>query len=1172
MPTVIDFEPDQTTIDFTPDIDFEPDPPTVTATTPPGPSIDELRSGGVLEQLPASPPPEPRAINQIPLRDTIGVEPQPALTYQTNPEQRREEFTRAATAPIVPIPKFTVNPDDSVPTAVGKSIVNFATGILEFAESPAGILTAPVAGIAPKTVASLFTLDMAKSLGDQATASGLDWENLTDAQKAAAVTDMSATGLMATALGAGVGVKLAREVKMGYETAQKFADTKSPINPDFDVNAFNELNRLAPQTAKAVAETPSVNASREPLAAEASTPLVGDRTPSPPSVEVVATKPSEFSPEQATRQAEAIKLQSKTSETPPPPPTAIATPGAPLEAKAKSESQSELQKQLQDELYGTSEWASATESIKLLTPESGPVGKAPEFSKIEPQELGAGVSLPQFKVRKMTPLDVATAQHSAKMQRSESNARRAVKDIRKLAKNEDRQSAIAIWVEAAGDVPTLQGWATAARGEKFRKAATAAQNLTPEEISLGRKVISAFQSLYTKGVANDVVTSFRDNYITHIWETPKKTLGLGGSGTLEQNFKFNKARTFATFFEGDQAGFIPKTLALDRIVPAYIKEMDSVIAARQFVKAMAGQLASDGRPLVIPRGTAKTVTGASGDATLIFPESLKNVKDATGEKVDQRDYRTMENQPALQKWSWVAEDQAGNPVMLQADLSLHPEAIKRINSMLGTSAIKAWYSEPSSGTAQIPRAIVKGLDAAQSEMKRSMFGLLAPFHQVQEGTHAIGHTVNPFFGIPKVDLKNPAQLDAAAHGLMMLPDKASSASYLEGSGSQSSLIVKGIKKVPGLRAIGEASDLYQDYLFHQYIPGLKFKTYEHILERNTKRFAPEMASGEVTLKDVKLLSAEQSNAAYGHLNYALLDRNPTIQHFLRLAALAPDFLEARSRFAGQAVKGLSSKVGHEQLRAIAFLAAVQAGTALVASQLLGVPYDPHHPFELVYEGRRYAMRSVPEDIFALVKDTRSFAYSRINPLITKGGIQYLTGQNYRGEKVTAGETTAELLAGYIPITARSIPGLRDLTFTSRNQPVSPIEQLSGSIGLRISRYSPISETYKLAREWEEKNDLPVDRGSYPVSKYQQLRYSLEDNDTDGAVTAYQELLKTMPAAKISLGFRESISHPFTGSAANDKKFSESLTGYDLELYNLAVRRRKDILNRFRLMPKNLPVK
>jgi hypothetical protein len=444
-----------------------------------------------------------------------------------------------------------------------------------------------------------------------------------------------------------------------------------------------------------------------------------------------------------------------------------------------------------------------------------------------------------------------------------------------------------------------------------------------------------------------------------------------------------------------------------------------------------------------------------------------------------------------------------------------------------------------------------------------MFGLLAPFHQVQEGTHAIGHLVNPFFGIPKIDLRDARQFDAANHGLMLLPDRASAQSYLEGVGTKSSFTSRGIRKLgkPG-EAMADVIDGYQDYLFHQYIPGLKLKTYEAMLERNTKLYAAELKSGEMTPADVKITSAEQANAAYGHLNYALLDRNPTIQHFVQLAALAPDFLEARLRFAGQGVKGISSKVGHEQMKAIAILAAAQAGTAVVLSSLLGVPYDPEHPFEVIYKGRRYAMRSVPEDAFALMKDTRRFIYSRVNPLIVKGGVQLATGLNYRGEQTTSLETVAELLAGYIPITARSLPGVRSLTQTSRNNSVTPLQELAGSLGLRISRYSPISETYKLAGEWMEEQKMPPDRGSYPVSKYQQLRYALEDGDLERARGEYDELLKIMRADKIESGFKSSILHPFTGTQDSDLKFRNSLKPSDRAKYDLALRTRANILQSF----------
>ena len=808
-----------------------------------------------------------------------------------------------------------------------------------------------------------------------------------------------------------------------------------------------------------------------------------------------------------------------------------------------------------------SEWTSATDD----TPPAKPAEEPPPTASLVnpptgPTELQSGISIPKFANRKMSPLDRVTASHSGKLQKSFDEARRAQREIKAEVPSERRQNAISIWREAKGDVGTLKGWAAAAKGKLFKQAAIDAQTLTPKEISVATKAGAAFDALHARGTKFDVLRSHRDAYVPHVWDVGKPGTGFG-TGMLKQRFRFSKARTFDTFFDGDQAGFKPKTLAIGKLLPAYIHEMNTVIADRQAVRDIVAGTNKDGSPMAVPRGNAKVVEGDEGKAVLVQPRAMKG-------ELDTSDYKMMSDQPALSNWTWASKDTAGRPVFIKSDLALHPDAYRRINAMIGQSALRQWYHDPVTGTAQIPRAILRGLDTAQGAMKREMFGLLAPFHQVQEGTHGVGHMVNPFSHIPKVDLRDPAQLDAANHGLMLLPDRASARVYLEGVGAKSSLLSQGIRKLgrPG-EAISDVIDGYQDYLFHQYIPGLKFKTYQAILGRNMKRYAGELKSGEMTPADVKITSAEQSNAAYGHLNYALLDTNPTMQHLKQMALLAPDFLEARARFAGQAVKGLSSPVGAEQLKAIAILAAAQAGSAYILSNVTGGQYDPHHPFEVVHNGRRYAMRSVPEDIFSFLKDRRQFIYGRVNPLLVKGGVQLGTGLNYRGEKVSPLDTFTELLAGYIPITARQLPGLRSLTETSRQNPVSPLQQLAGSLGLRISRYSPVSETYKLAGKWMDSQKLDRSKGSYPISKYQQLRYALEDGDLDRAKLQYDALAKTTIPGKLRRGFRESIEHPFTGKKATDAAFAKTLSGYNLELYHQALRTRVNMLRAFDALPK-----
>ena len=540
---------------------------------------------------------------------------------------------------------------------------------------------------------------------------------------------------------------------------------------------------------------------------------------------------------------------------------------------------------------------------------------------------------------------------------------------------------------------------------------------------------------------------------------------------------------------------MPKTKDISKLLPVYTHEMNSVIAARELVQQMSKGKASDGRPLVAPRGPAVPAQG--GGATLVLPKKIKG---------DTADYKVIANQPALNGWRWASKDSAGDPIFLKGDLALHPEAANRLKNVLGRSAIREWYTTPTTRTAAIPKAIVRGIDYADSATKRTMLGLLAPFHQVQTGTHAVGHRVDPFGNIPKIDLVNDVGQMVRSHGLMLLPDRASESQFMEGF-KTSGLV----SKIPG---IGPLSDVYSSYLFKDYIPGLKMKTYDAILARNNKVYANDLSSGKMKPEDVKVLSAEQANAAYGHINYADLARNPTIQHIAQIGLLAPDFLEARGRFAGQAIKGATgAKVGREQIIALATLAVSQAAAAYISAKLSGGEWDKKHPFEFHIGSRKYTIRSVPEDISGLLSNTRSFVHSRLSPLVGKGALQYLSGTDYAGRKVTAGQTTKELLTQPIPMTLRSLPGVRSLSGQDRPGAIKPWEQLAGAVGLKISRYNPQTKLNELHADWMKNNPDPKVKADYeqmqtatfPVSKYKALDSALADRDQDRAIKAIGEL-------------------------------------------------------------------
>lgn len=769
-----------------------------------------------------------------------------------------------------------------------------------------------------------------------------------------------------------------------------------------------------------------------------------------------------------------------------------------------------------------------------------------------------------YSITKTTDYRRSIFNWSAKLQKSFSEAAQAQDDIRRDVPNPVRREGITNWIQAGGDTAVLAqrraataAWRDPATGrphpqqKQLLAGYDAALNLTPEEISVANDAKVAYDALANRGMFYDVLKSFKDNYVTQIWNLGRSpATGFSGSRMLKDKFKFSKASTFPTFFDGEQAGYVPKTKDISSLLPVYLHEMNSVIAARQLVEQMSKGVASDGRPLLAPRGVGVAVDGPKGKATLVLPDVPKDIK-VGGKKMDTSDYVFLENQPALHEWVYATKDSAGNPVFNRADLLVHPEVAARFKNTLGRSAIKEWYSSKTSAGAAIPKALARGIDFAQSETKRTMLGLLTPFHQVQEGTHAIGHKVNPFFNNPTIDLVHDAgQMDAARHGLMLLPDKSSAEMFMEGF-RQSGLVTK----IPGL---GPLAAHYQNYLFHEYIPGIKYKTYQAILERNSKRYAPEMATGKVTLEDVKILSAEQANAAYGHLNYADLGRNPTIQHLMRLGLLAPDFLEARARFAGQAIKGLTGgKIGREQLIALATLAVAQATLSWTAAKLTGGTWDEKDPFTFHVGNRKFTMRSVPEDLYRSVKDHRAFWYARLNPLIGKGGVQYLSGTDWRGQKVSAGKTTKELLTQPVPLALRPLVGIG-------NTPLSGWEEIAGAAGLKISRYSVSGEMRTKAHEWMAASRDPkiqaaearYQQTTFPDSDYKPLREALIKNDVRGARQTYDALLRTRTPEQISRAF--STERPFTGSNAAERQFYNSLSAEDKELYQQAKKEHRDL--------------
>lgn len=756
-------------------------------------------------------------------------------------------------------------------------------------------------------------------------------------------------------------------------------------------------------------------------------------------------------------------------------------------------------------------------------------------------------------------------QWSARSQASSNEVERVQHTIETTIKDKAKRDGITNWIEAGGDRSLLLQRAEASKDPKVKAGYEAAANFTPDEIKVAQKVRDTFNILEARAKKWGIDMGHRENYVPHVYEQEPQPPSGSSSKRLSEFFKFSQERTFESYFGGEQAGYKPQTKDISKLLGLYLNDMNNAINSRRFVAELSKGKASDGRPLVSPRGSGTAIKGEHGESEvhLVYPDSAKE---------GHEDYKVMD-QPALHDWSFAGTDENGKNILVKGDLAVHPEIAEHFNNALGSSLIRKWWNTKTENPfLNATKTTAKFLlDDLQGYVKGTMLSF-SPFHQVQEGIHAIGHRINPFADIPQIDLRKPEQADAVAHGLMLSHDRLSQSLFMEGVGANDrNLVTMGLRKIGwGLTtAAADKVDAYQHWLFSQYIPGLKLKTYEHILERNMERFKVEIASGKATEFQVKNLSAQQANAAYGHLNYTEMGHNPTIRHAFQIALLAPDFLEARARFVGQSLKALTgAKTGSEQLQAFAFLAVTQVVVATIQKVLTNGDPELDHPFEMRFGNKYYGMRSVPEDVYKAFNNPTGFIGGRISPIFGRFVQEGVFGVNYRGEHTTVGDAIKDILAGTVPMPMQTLT--RQWTDSSKANPISPFEQILSSAGVQVHRYSPITTIYPIAEKWVKANH-PEDiraRGAYPVSKFQQLRYACEDGDAEKIQHEVKNLEKAgMTLAQIAKGFKSSVNHPFTGKESHDEEMVKTLSEDDKESYHAAVERRKVILQRFNTLGK-----
>jgi hypothetical protein len=682
------------------------------------------------------------------------------------------------------------------------------------------------------------------------------------------------------------------------------------------------------------------------------------------------------------------------------------------------------------------------------------------------------------------------------LQKNASFVRQFADDLKERVPSKLRREAITNWIQADGDEAVLAERAEKS-SNKLRPGYETALKLTAEEKTIAMQIKDYFDQQLERGQEEGILANGVEDYVNQIWKDSDNPTATAlknelSNPKLNTNFRYARKRIFDSYFEGEQAGYEPADKDIGALLASYDQSFSRTLASRAYIKSLLKAKAEDGRPVAVPAG---------GGTIVETPTDTKAYIKPTLKPEEMSDYRTIDH-PAMRKWKQVARTPLGTEAYVEGQLLIHPKEYAAIKNRLSQSAVR---SNP------VGRMALQ----AGSELKSTLLSV-SGFHQVQEALHALGHKVN-LTDLEKIDVENPETASLMKHGLQLV-DYNGEESFLEGlTGGGSGLL----SKVPGL---GKVLQRYNEYLFQDLIPRLKLTMAKEALARNRKRYA-----GKLTNDQIQELTARQANVAFGELPYEYWGRNKTLQDVLRLTLLAPDFLESRGRFVGQAIK----PYGREQLAAIGTLAASQYIIARVANQILDD--DPHwelkHLFDIVYKGHTYNLRTIPTDIAHLFNDTRGFVYNRLS-ILMRAVVEGITGRDDRGVKRNAWQQVKDFASNVIPITVKQ----RD------DQNIW--ESALSAFAVNTRRYSADREISEVARDWKKQNAKSSPEIVYNADAdvYRPLRLAIEDRDSKKTLDALNEIEKTVPRGKAIHHVIVYYGRPFTGSRANDIKFEKSLTG------------------------------
>jgi hypothetical protein len=741
---------------------------------------------------------------------------------------------------------------------------------------------------------------------------------------------------------------------------------------------------------------------------------------------------------------------------------------------------------------------------------------------------------------------------------------RWLEQIRARIPNALRRAAISVWLDAGGNLDLLRSQAELVPA-RFKRIWQAALDLKSKEQMLARRVQTDFEQKLDDALNLGLVERGRADYgVPYVWDVKPKVEGeydpaskqikpqtpRNPQAKLDPRAPFFALhRTVPSLFDGIMGGGVPK-LDIADLVGYYNWDFHNSLADRGVIKALKDAKDKEGNPIVMISGGVRVEPGSVPGMRTYFVDSNRRPKEAVTK--DGRPYRSIDHW-ALRDWQFRSQDAEGNPIILRGNFLVHPDYFRFLKNELGQS----WLRDPEGGGKYF-----NWLLQSAAFLKASKFAS-ATFHMATIGEHALFHAVSPLTrGVELQPERNPKLAALMRNGLDL------------GFGRSRELFEEGLASHGGIwghaPGLGEAMSKLSDYLFQDYIPKIKVKVGLAVLERNLARY-----QGKLSFEQISELSAQQANAAFGIQNWRLLGTNKTMLDINRLLLTAPDFLLSRAKVVGQALKPYN----REQRYFLLAQAAVVYGISRVLNLLLDDDphFEPENALSVVYKGRAYSARFLVNDLYHLVQEPVSFASGRFGPG-PRALIESVTQRDMRtGVRIdvpfqthSAVWRSAQILVKglaqwLVPVGAEGLlPG------ASGREQTGPGQLGLALLGVGSRKYTAQTQMWQLAADYNRASNDPGARHfqerreaeAHAESAYRKLDNLLDADELDRARREYEALVAEGYKPDNIAGHYAHAQY-FTGSAARERAFVQSLSAGQREIYSRAQAERAARLEKFR---------